>query len=176
MIRIYGMVDPRTNELRYVGKTGKKFLSWRMASHLHDARRGMKKYVCNWLRELLDEHLRPEIFVIEEVGDSDWEEAERFWIAYFRSIGAKLTNTAGGGQGNTRALYEKRHSPMKGRIFSEEHKRRLREGFAQARQKRSESRKELWRNPEYRAKMLPLLNRARSLRKFGKTEEQLGLV
>jgi len=41
--------------------------------------------------------IRPEIFTIETV--DDWREGERFWIAYYRSIGCRLVNTTFGGDG-----------------------------------------------------------------------------
>lgn len=94
---IYGLVDPRTNELRYVGKTIQP-LNDRLRIHLYDARRGLKRYVCNWIRQVLRDGLEPEIFEIESVQE-DWIEQEQFWIAYFRYIGARLTNGTIGGEG-----------------------------------------------------------------------------
>jgi hypothetical protein len=43
--------------------------------------------------------MMPEIFCIEEVVDADWQEAEQFWIAYFRFVGADLLNQTAGGDG-----------------------------------------------------------------------------
>jgi hypothetical protein len=42
--------------------------------------------------------VKPEIIVLEEVGQ-DWESSEQFWIAYFKMIGARLTNLTMGGEG-----------------------------------------------------------------------------
>jgi hypothetical protein len=158
VVSIYGLVDPRTNQLRYVGKT-KKSLHKRLKNHVQDARYGFKRHVCNWVGELLRLGLRPEIFVIEEVA-GDWAEAERFWIAYFRSIGAHLTNIAKGGQGDPGPEhFEKLRVLFKGRVFSEEHKRKIREGIARSRAERSAAVKAVWADPAYRAKMRGHLDR-----------------
>lgn len=57
-------------------------------------------YRIHWLNQLKSLNLKPEIFVIEEVSEENWQEAERFWIAYFRYIGADLTNSTDGGEGS----------------------------------------------------------------------------
>jgi hypothetical protein len=98
-VKIYGLIDPRTQQLRYVGKTGKRRIKDRLFCHLGHARLpGQKRHVLAWISGLLSNGLRPEIFVIEEVpSGTDWKEAEQFWIAYFRSIGADLCNRSIGG-------------------------------------------------------------------------------
>jgi len=99
-VRIYGLVDPRNDQLRYVGKT-KHQLSRRLTQHMADARGQYKNYhSSNWMRSLLVKGLEPEIFLIESVARAEWEEAEQFWIAYFRYIGANLTNLTAGGEGH----------------------------------------------------------------------------
>jgi hypothetical protein len=52
-------------------------------------------HVGRWIKTLADVGLKPEMFEIESV--LEWQEAEAFWIKYFRSIGAQLCNTAPGG-------------------------------------------------------------------------------
>lgn len=100
-VKIYGLVDPRTQQLRYVGKTSKRRIKDRLFCHLGHARlAGPKRHVLAWVSGLLSDGLRPEIFVIEEVpSGADWKEVEQFWIAYFRSIGADLCNRSIGGDG-----------------------------------------------------------------------------
>lgn len=90
---IYGVCDPRTSQLRYVGKTRGR-LTTRLYNHL---RVKDKTHRSNWFSKMEREKVLPEIFEIEVV--QDWREAERFWIAYFRSIGCKLVNTTFGGDG-----------------------------------------------------------------------------
>lgn len=95
---IYGLVDPRNQQIRYVGKTSGRLHSRRLA-HISDVRRG-RTYIPRhrWLAELLSSGLEPEIFEIEVVIDN-WQEAEQFWISYYRFIGADLLNATDGGDG-----------------------------------------------------------------------------
>ena len=95
---IYGLVDPRTSELRYVGKTVFG-LPLRLRQHINDARRGrVDIWRFRWINELTRCGLVPEIFELEYTR-GDWQEAEQFWIAYFRFIGASLVNATAGGDG-----------------------------------------------------------------------------
>lgn len=106
-IVIYGLCDPRTQELRYVGQTSRK-PHVRLAQHLQSARKGTLIYISAWIKGLLDASLLPEMFVLE-THDSGLEadSAEQFWIEYFRSVGCRLVNRAIGG----RAIRGWRHSP-----------------------------------------------------------------
>lgn len=99
---IYGLIDPRTQELRYVGKTTLKPRQ-RLKTHRYAAReKGKKTYANAWITDLLRNGLDPELFIIDEIppGD-DWIAAEQFYIEYFRFIGAKLCNLSIGGEGAT---------------------------------------------------------------------------
>lgn len=93
-IYIYGLVDPRTQELRYVGKTNN--IKQRYSFHLTSRKR---THVSNWIKNLKTSGIKPEIFVIEESDKDNWREAEKFHINYFRYIGANLVNLADGGGG-----------------------------------------------------------------------------
>lgn len=96
---IYGLFDPCTRELRYVGKTVKP-VRMRTYAHISRARHGEKTHRSAWIRKLLSGGLVPEFDVIEIVlPGCDWEGAESFWIAYYRAIGANLTNQTAGGEG-----------------------------------------------------------------------------
>lgn len=96
---IYALIDPRTNEIRYIGKTNQK-LNIRYTSHMRDVRPSRK---LNWLISLKNAGLKPRIEIIEKLNEgsvlSDWQDAERFWISYLRSIGVSLTNLTIGGEG-----------------------------------------------------------------------------
>lgn len=99
---IYGLIDPRNNQLRYIGKTvlspeGRtKVHRWRARRHPH------KRHSMAWLLNLEAAGLRPEVLTIEVVPPvADWVEAEQFWIGYFRFIGADLCNHTIGGEGQT---------------------------------------------------------------------------
>lgn len=95
--RIYVLRDPRTGEVRYVGKTALS-LAGRMSAHRRDARGGRQTHSAKWIRALLRAGIEPIAQVIEEVAEG-WAERERFWIAHFRAQGARLTNLADGGGG-----------------------------------------------------------------------------
>jgi hypothetical protein len=102
---IYGLCDPRNGELRYVGvATNPKN---RLSSHL-SIRHNDKTYRANWLRSLRAAGAAPEQFEIERVSDDDWSECERFWIAYFRGLGCRLTNRTAGGEGGLHPSAETR--------------------------------------------------------------------
>lgn len=89
---IYGLFDPRTNELRYIGKANNA--QKRLKSHLRDADRRNTPVYC-WIRKLRDLGLTPRMQVLEIA--SDWKEAERRLIAVSRARGDKLLNVADGG-------------------------------------------------------------------------------
>ena len=94
---IYGLCDPRTGALRYVGKSK----NWKQRSYEHVCASHLRRkcHKNHWIKSLLAEGYKPDAFLIEEVPSSQWEDAEREWIAYFRSIGADLTNSTSGGDG-----------------------------------------------------------------------------
>lgn len=98
-IFIYGLRDPRTQELRYVGKTD-KLLSTRLSQHISEAKKISKKaHRHKWILQVLKDGLKPIIEPLEETDDQNWEEAERRWIARFREQGVRLTNMTDGGEG-----------------------------------------------------------------------------
>lgn len=120
---IYGMKDPRSGEVRYIGKTIQQ-LELRVRGHLkpHTLQR-CDTHLTRWLRQLRSEGLKPIAFVIEEVSIKDLDKTEVFWIAHYKSLGAKLVNIAPGGTGGP---------TRKGYKNSPEHTKRLHEGLAHA--------------------------------------------
>lgn len=104
---IYGLVDPHTGLIRYIGKTS--YGAERV--RLHWSRRsGGRTYKDNWLRTLSEEC---EVEVLEEVSKELLCEKERAWISYGREAGWPLTNLTDGGDG------------LHGHIFSEQHRRAI---------------------------------------------------
>ena len=102
---IYALIDPRTDEIRYVGKTIKT-VEARVSVHLYYARKGVHTACARWLKSLIDIGLKPEIKILEIVHE-DWAKAECYWIAKFKSEGIPLLNHTAGGDG----LNEYRHKP-----------------------------------------------------------------
>lgn len=96
---IYGLFDPRTTELRYVGK-GSTTLAHRLAAHLTPSSLKDRTLKNGWLKSLLKKGFKPEACELEDVA-GDVDEAERFWIASMRAIGCNLTNMTNGGDGQT---------------------------------------------------------------------------
>lgn len=93
---IYALVDPRDGALRYVGAS--KHVAARVVNHMNTAYRyGAPR--CLWFRELLTAGLQPTVVELQRVGDDIWEAAEQYWIEFYRSQGARLTNLTAGGLG-----------------------------------------------------------------------------
>ena len=46
----------------------------------------------NWIKSLLNERIKPEIFLLDTIDDSEWIFWEQWYIAYFRGMGCELTN------------------------------------------------------------------------------------
>ena len=92
---IYGLVDPRSGSLRYIGSTSRGLI--RPQEHWKRRQERERNDHCHaWIRSLLRENLIPDVFIIEET--DHLEEAEQFWIACFKMIGADLTNMTIGGE------------------------------------------------------------------------------
>jgi group I intron endonuclease len=95
---IYTLSDPRTGEVRYVGKSVDP--TKRLEKHISDAKQKLKNsYVQNWIRSLVNIGIIPVQEVIEKCGE-DWVERETFWIAHYRALpNAQMTNVTDGGEG-----------------------------------------------------------------------------
>jgi hypothetical protein len=94
---IYALFDPRTLLVRYVGKTTQP-LQRRVRMHTYARFLAAPTRKNRWLRGLLREGLMPGVAVLEEcLTLNALNEAERFHIAYWRCVGAPLTNLASGG-------------------------------------------------------------------------------
>lgn len=97
---VYGLVDPNTNQLRYVGKSCSGLN--RPKRHSRPSELKDNLYKCNWIKSLLRSNQKPSIIIIQELSDKCiLYDAEQFWIKYFRLLGCPLTNLNDGGPGNT---------------------------------------------------------------------------
>ncbi len=94
---IYGLVDPRTNKIRYVGKTVN--IKRRLQNHLCPASLNRIRHVAQWLKGLVQHNSRPTVVILETVKESDADKTERRWIRRFKKAGLKLTNLTPGGEG-----------------------------------------------------------------------------
>ena len=120
MVYIYGLVDPITKEIRYIGKTCN--LRNRLRQHLAPCELKDKTHKVYWIKSLLRIKMKPTIATIETLDDhDDWSSRERYWISFYRSDSKNLTNCADGGEG----YFSKGHKICVGRKCSEETKKRI---------------------------------------------------
>jgi GIY-YIG catalytic domain-containing protein len=116
-IFIYGLVDPRNQAIRYIGKSVDP--PKRLATHL--SKSSLKKHTHKncWIRSLLEGGLKPKLEILSEVDyRDDWTAEEKVWIARLRNLSPaypSLTNSTDGGEG------------VEGLIFSEETRKRMSE-------------------------------------------------
>jgi hypothetical protein len=96
---IYGLIDPRTEYVRYVGKANKPKV--RLSLHLLPSQLKNKNHRTNWLRNILDSGNKPLLVILEEVKYGEWQNAEKKWIAHYRNLPnyPPLTNSTDGGDG-----------------------------------------------------------------------------
>ena len=98
-MKIYGLIDPETGFLRYVGQTTKS-IKERFSRHIYTATYEKRKTHCyDWIRSLLKRGLRPQVWVIQTglLDKNELDFAERAWIKYFRETqGLPLTNHTDG--------------------------------------------------------------------------------
>lgn len=135
-ILIYGLVDPRTNEIRYVGKTTQT-LNKRLSQHLCSNKKH-NPHKFNWINQLKTLNLKPTIILIESCNDKNWVEREKHYILTIEN----LTNITQGGEN--------------GLFFSKEIIEKISKGVKKAwsnkefREKQSLKQKEFWSNNENR--------------------------
>ena len=91
-VAIYALSDPRTGEVRYIGKANNPCA--RLKSHIRDSRRRNTPVYC-WIRHLHNSGIAPVMSVMEWA--QDWREAEKRQISAHRANGARLLNVADGG-------------------------------------------------------------------------------
>ncbi len=133
-IKIYGLVDPRNNEIRYVGQT-KRALQVRLSRHLLDKPK-KNNYKYNWISSLKKEGLKPIIIELEICNETNWKEREAHWIQQFNN----LTNLTSGGDGMDFYPQEVRDKISMGNKKAWEN--------PEYRKNISNKRKEYWLNPE----------------------------
>jgi DNA-binding CsgD family transcriptional regulator len=94
---IYGLIDPDNNMLRYIGQT--KNPVKRYNEHLYKSEIERKNtYKHNWIKYLIKDNKKPIYLELDQVPNEESDYWERFYIAYFKSIGCDLVNGTQGGK------------------------------------------------------------------------------
>lgn len=103
---IYKLIDPITNEIRYIGLTFND-LKQRLKSHCSEK---SKSHKSNWVQSLKKQGLKPVIESIEDniLSYDEVCEIEIFYINKYKSEGHRLTNMASGGNKNKKMSDETR--------------------------------------------------------------------
>ena len=89
VVFIYGLIDPFTNEVRYVGKSINP--KRRYKEHLNKMTNTHKSA---WIKSLLKIGKEPKIEIIEECSGDNWSDREKYWISFY----GNLTNLTEGGE------------------------------------------------------------------------------
>ena len=130
MLYVYGLLDPETKIIRYVGQTNK--LQKRLNDHISEAKYSSKfNRKNNWIRFLLKNNLKPEMIVLEEFKDRySCNKGEVFHISQLLDCGFDLTNaTSGGDSFYTRSAesIQRASNSKLGKKLSEETKYKMKE-------------------------------------------------
>lgn len=95
LVTIYGLIDPRTAKIRYIGKANNP--KNRMRQHLNPRSNEKITPVKAWIKSLAKHGLVPCMITIEKCVPDQWEEKEKFWIKRFKDEGNNILNIAEGG-------------------------------------------------------------------------------
>lgn len=103
-VSIYGLIDPRTDAVFYVGKTIQP-LRLRLRQHIESSLRHAKRNAREQrIAEICAVGQRPSITLLEEVDGLDWRSAEYRWTRHYQQESEPLTNAMHQiGAGGTRA-------------------------------------------------------------------------
>lgn len=124
---IYALKDPGAGSIRYLGKSD--FPERRLRHHLIYTKPHTHKN--HWIKSLLSRGESPELLILREVPLAEWEEWEMRYIRAARGLGFQLTNGSDGGEGGVNPCEEsriKKSASLRGRVFTEEHRRNLSRG------------------------------------------------
>lgn len=163
---VYSLSHPVTGEVRYVGKSERGLKRPRQHGTLSNLRKTHLPVV-RWIKKLRDQGLDYVIEVVEEFPDrSSLMEAERFYIAYFRSLGFRLLNLCEGGEGFTG-----RHTEEVRRKIGEASK--LRGQSQETRMKLSKMKRGIPLSEEHRAALRTPHLRARGVARTAETRAKI---
>jgi hypothetical protein len=95
---IYGLIDPRNGEIRYIGKT--KNPKSRLSGHITESKDiEVVNYRIKWIRKLISLDLKPNIVFLKVCSVNDFVKYETEYIKIYSNN--RLTNSDETGQGNT---------------------------------------------------------------------------
>lgn len=169
---IYGLIDPNTSEIRYVGKTIKS-LKKRLSQHLSDIEKN-NPHKFRWIKSLVSQDQKPLIIELEICDEKNWVEREKYYIQTI----SNLTNITLGGENGlfftdelikkisdgvknawTNETFRKNHIDKMKLFWANEinrinHSKKIKgnKHTDETKNKISESHKELWKNEEYKNK------------------------
>jgi len=106
------LIDYNYNDWYYIGKTTYP-IKHRFNSHKGTCKKNRTRHHKIWNKSTSEGNI-PEIIVLEEINtEIELNRLEKWYIAYFKSIGIKLSNLTIGGDG------------LSGHVFSNEHKNKI---------------------------------------------------
>lgn len=107
---VYALVDPRTNQVGYIGVT--VMPKERLSGHIHNLDHTKKS---RWIANILRMCFEPEMYILEWISPTKAGEAEKSWLEIARKQGWRLTNTGLGGSGYSSQRYalKKKQATMK---------------------------------------------------------------
>ncbi len=93
---VYGLVDPETEEIRYIGQTTKP-VQIRLNEHINKHKIYNNLHLKNWISKILRIGLKPKVIIIQK--NAIWSQDEIKHIKKFRDLGKNLLNATDGGDG-----------------------------------------------------------------------------
>lgn len=162
---IYGLTDPRTGEIRYIGKS----TNGMRRPNIHSTPSCLRDetHKTHWIRELRRNGLRYGIVVLATTADKcELNKLEKALIAKARSDGWRLTNATDGGDGQSPGYITRNETKrklsafFKGRKFTRRVIRKIARGVRAA-----------WKNPEVRAHQVAAIKTAASTRDYTCSDE-----
>lgn len=145
---IYGLTDPKTGEVRYIGKSSSGMRRPRDHFTESSLKQHARTHKAKWIRKVHASGNACGIVVLEECMDeSALNSAEIRWIAHGRAQGWQLTNATDGGEGVTglrmsEETKAKLSAANKGRKLTDAHRAKM-----------SAAMKDRYFSPEHRARI-----------------------
>ena len=121
-VYIYGLIDPVTDTIRYVGKSNNP--ARRFGYHMRTANDGTHRG--NWIENLKKRNLSPRMIILEVASDATWKTAESYWISVYKKNLTNLTTGGEGLHGITEVTRKRLSDSHKGKTISESTREKMR--------------------------------------------------